>query len=258
VRAELFSRQTGPMQELEAVADVDVAAVAALIGDPGRCAMLQALMDGSQRPAGELAQVAGVSAATASGHLRRLENAGLVRVWSMGRHRYYRLSGPSVATALEALAIIAAPVSVTSLRQSRTAAAMREARTCYDHLAGRAGVDLRDVLLRTGALVPVGPRDHHLTATGRALMDTLGVAESSYTGSRRVFARDCLDWTERRPHLAGVLPASMLERFLKVGWLQRRPADRGLVVTEQGRLELSRLGSGLVGRLETSVAQQGN
>ena len=204
--------------------------------------MLHALLDGSERPAGELARAAGVSAATASGHLRRLVGAGLVGVRPCGRHRYYALSGPGVAAALEALALIAPVVGVRSLRQSRTAAALVEARSCYDHLAGRAGVSLRTTLLDIGAVEPDGARDHLLTARGRALLADLGVDGDQVARSRRMLARDCLDWTERRPHLAGALPAALLNRFLELGWLTRRRDDRGLTVTALGRDQLADLG----------------
>lgn len=186
--------------------DVDVASVAGLFGDPARCRMLHALIDGTERPAGALARVAGVSAATASGHLRRLVDAGLLVVRPAGRHRYYALAGPTVATALESLAAIAAPVPVRSLRQSRAAAAMAEARSCYDHLAGRAGVALRAALLDREALIPDGPRDYRLTDIGRTLLTDLGIDPGEVEQSRRVLARDCLDWSQRRPHLAGACP----------------------------------------------------
>jgi DNA-binding transcriptional ArsR family regulator len=224
------------------VADADVAAVAALVGDRARCAMLHALLDGSERPAGELARAAGVSAPTASGHLRRLVEADLVGVRSSGRHRYYALSGPPVAAALEALALIAPLVPVRSLRQSRTASALAEARSCYDHLAGRVGVSLRTALLDCGALQPDGSRDHRLTDRGRELLAELGLDTDRIVRSRRILARDCLDWTERRPHLAGVLPAALLEHFLRVGWLSRRTADRGLAVTGLGARHLAEFG----------------
>lgn len=228
---------------MSAVADVDVAAVAVLMGDPSRCAMLHALLDGRERPAGELARAAGVSATTTSGHLRRLVEAGLLTVRSCGRHRYYALGGPAVAAAMEALALIAPPVPVRSLRQSRTAAALAEARSCYDHLAGRTGVTVRTALLDCGALEPDGPREHRLTGVGRRLVDDLGVDVHRVERSRRVLARDCLDWTERCPHLAGALPAALLHRFLELGWLTRRSGDRGLVVTELGGQRLPELGT---------------
>jgi DNA-binding transcriptional ArsR family regulator len=224
---------------MSAGADADVASVAALIGDRARYAMLRALMDGSERPAGELARVAGVSAATASAHLQRLAAGRLVAVRSRGRHRYFRLSGPLVAAAVEALGLIAPEVEVRSLRQSITAAALAEARSCYDHLAGRTGTALRETLLSCGALSAGSARDFRLTDRGLRLLEDFGVDPEPILRSRRMLARDCLDWTERKPHLAGALPAALLARFLQVGWLERHRADRGLTVTDSGRAQLS-------------------
>ena len=225
-----------------AIADADVAAVAALMGDRARCAMLQALIDGSERPAGELAKAAGVTAATASGHLQRLVAGGLVSVRSGGRHRYYRLSGPLVGAAIEALSLISPPVEARSLRQSIAAAALAEARSCYDHLAGRAGIALRDSLLTRDLLSADGARDFRLTDRGLRFLEELGLDAEPLLRSRRMLARDCLDWTERKPHLAGALPAALLARFLELGWLDRRRNDRALTITDLGQANLPALG----------------
>jgi DNA-binding transcriptional ArsR family regulator len=215
-----------------------VAAIAAMIGEPARYAMLQAVLGGASRPAGELAHLAGISPATASRHLSQLVRAGLLTVRPAGRHRHYALAGPQVAAALEALAVLAQPVPVRSLRQARSAVALRQARRCYDHLAGRAGVALRTSLLERGALVPVGPQDHRLTTAGRDLLGSLGIDPDEVLRSRRMLARECMDWTERRPHLAGALPAALLERFLELDWLRRRAGDRGLQITYLGQAHL--------------------
>jgi len=225
-----------------AIADADVASVAALMGDRARCAMLTALIDGSERPAGELAKAAGVSAATASGHLQRLVAGGLVSVRSGGRHRYYRLSGPLVGAAIEALSLISPPVEARSLRQSIAAAALAEARSCYDHLAGRAGIALRDSLLTRDLLSADGARDFRLTDRGLRFLQELGLDAEPLLRSRRMLARDCLDWTERKPHLAGALPAALLARFLELGWLDRRRNDRALTITDLGQANLPALG----------------
>ena len=164
---------------MEAIADADVASVAALMGDRARCAMLTVLIDGSERPAGELAKAAGVSAATASGHLQRLVAGGLVTVRSSGRHRYYGLTGPLVASAIEALSLISPPVEARSLRQSIAATAMAEARSCYDHLAGRAGIALRDTLLTSGLLDADGTRDWRLTDRGLRFLGEFGLDPES-------------------------------------------------------------------------------
>jgi DNA-binding transcriptional ArsR family regulator len=237
---------------MEAIADADVASVAALMGDRARCAMLQALIDGSERPAGELAKAAAVSAATASGHLQRLVAGGLVTVRSSGRHRYYGLNGPLVAAAIEALSLISPPVEARSLRQSIAAAALAESRSCYDHLAGRAGIALRATLLTSGVLSADGASDFQLTETGIRFLEEFGLDVGPILRSRRMLARECLDWTERKPHLAGALPAALLARFLEIGWLVRRRNDRALTITDLGHAHLPTLGlsptPGLLGR----------
>ncbi len=220
------------------VYDVDVASIAALIGDPARCTMLNALLGGSALPAGELARLAGISPATATGHLHKLVDAGLVQVIAQGRYRYHRLSGPQVASALESLALLAPPVPVRSLRQSRTASGLAEARTCYDHLAGRLGVALAEALLEMRALEPIDGHDHRLTATGRELLAQLGIATEPLEQSRRAFARSCLDLTERRPHLAGALPSQLRTMMVREAWLCHDPTGRALQVTKKGAAAL--------------------
>lgn len=211
--------------------DRDLAAVAVLISDPARAAILEALATGVALPAGELARRAGVRPATATAHLRRLVEGGLVKVRAQGRHRYHELAGPQVAAVLEALAQIAPPAPVRSLREHSAALKLAEARTCYDHLAGRRGVELRDRLLASGAVRQVNDRDHVLTSRGRALLLTLDIDAGCLEASRRMLARLCIDWTQRRPHLAGALPAALTTRFLELGWLSRGQG-RGLRITE--------------------------
>jgi DNA-binding transcriptional ArsR family regulator len=219
------------MSEQPGVPDRDLAPVAALIGDPTRIAILAALAGGHALPAGELARLAGVRPATATAHLRRLVDGGLVVVRAQGRHRYHELAGPGVAAAVEALAHLAPARPVRSLRADRAARTLTEARTCYDHLAGRRGVQLRECLLRAGALAAAGDRDHRLTALGRDRLAALDLDPDELTASRRMLARDCVDWTQRRPHLAGALPAALTSRFVALGWLA--PASgRGLRVTD--------------------------
>jgi DNA-binding transcriptional ArsR family regulator len=173
-----------------------------------------------------------VHPATASAHLRRLAEGGLIRVRVQGRHRYHELSGPEVAAVLEAMAQIAPPAPVRSLRQHRAASGLAEARTCYDHLAGRRGVELRDHLLATGAIHLVNDRDHELTDRGERLLAHLRINPASVRSSRRVFARCCIDWTDRRPHLAGALPAAITAAFLDRGWLTRGPGRSLRVANE--------------------------
>jgi DNA-binding transcriptional ArsR family regulator len=230
--------------------DADIASVAGLLADPARVRMLDTLLAGRALSAGELARCAGVTPPTASAHLRRLLEGGLLSVQAQGRHRYYRLAGPAVAEAMEALSLIAPPQPVRSLRQSQRVEALRFARTCYDHLAGVVGVALADSLLRAGALRTVAGRDYDLTPEGERLLGGLGVNVAELRRQRRAFARRCLDWTERTPHLSGALGAALLERLLGLGWLARGRVPRGLVLTEAGR-------DGLAGALACHVTPRG-
>jgi DNA-binding transcriptional ArsR family regulator len=224
--------------------DVDLAAVGALLGNPSRAAMLDALMTGRALTATELARAAGVSPATTSEHLARLREGGLVEAVAQGRHRYHRLASPEVAAALESLAHIAPAKAVTTLRQSSRARSLAEARTCYDHLAGHAGVALHDGLLRRGWLVPE-PGGYGVGERGVEGLLGWGVDVSSARASRRSFARPCLDWTERREHLAGALAAAITQALVDgpQPWFVRRADDhRGLRVTDLGGARLVDLG----------------
>lgn len=220
-----------------------VAAVAELIGEPARAAILIALADGRALPAGALARAAAVSAQSASGHLSKLVGGGLLAVQSEGRHRYYRLSGPEVAHAIEVLgAISTVPPRPGTPRPPETLA-LYELRSCYDHLAGRVAVDLARTLETSGVLRPRGERDYELGPRGPAWFAGLGVDADALRGSRRSFARRCLDWTERRPHLAGALGAALLSRLLALGWVARLPETRAVRITHRGARELEgRLG----------------
>lgn len=212
----------------------DLAPVAAIIAEPARAAMLDTLLSGRAMPAGELARVAGVSASTASEHLNRMRQGGLVDVVRQGRHRYYRLAGRPVAQALEALAHIAPPRQVRSLRQSREAESLAFARTCYDHVAGTLGVTLLDGFLARDWLADADG-GYGLTRRGAEELETWGVDVADVRRRRRSFARPCLDWTERRYHLAGALAAACTTRMLDLGWVApRTPASRALRVTRRG------------------------
>ena len=199
---------------------------AKLIGEPARAAILDALMSGAALASGELARVAGVSPATASEHLSQLLAGGLVRVQRAGRHRYYRLASPEVGHALEALSLVGTDrPAISSLRMARADEAMRFARTCYDHLAGRLGVAVHDALLAHGGLA-AGGDGYQLTPAGEQLA----------RAARRRFARPCLDYTQRQPHLAGALGAAVCTRLIELGWLARRvPGQRALKITSAGR-----------------------
>lgn len=234
-------RRCGMLERVDhPVRQLDLARVGALFGDQTRVAMLTALADGRALPAGELAAAARVSAATASAHLHRLVDAGVVKVTRQGRHRYHELSGPDVAAVLETLARIAPSAPVRSLRQSRDAHALAEARTCYDHLAGRLGVELRERLLTAGALKLVEDSEHRLTRHGERVVADLGIDVVELRATRRVFARSCPDWTQRQPHLAGALPAAITRAFLGRGWLTRTDGRR-LGVSPQYQCELDLL-----------------
>jgi len=230
---------------MSADADADVSQVARLIGEPARAAVLMALIDGRALAASTLAQEAGVAPSTVSSHLGRLTDAGLVNVEASGRNRYYRLAGPEVAETLESLARLAPPKPVRSLRQATRAHALRRARTCYDHLAGRLGVALTDALLECGDVVAerastevtdpiLGPgRAHafHLTDGGAAHLAALGVAIDPR--NRRPLMRYCVDWSEQRPHLGGALGAAILQMMLSREWV-RRGSGRAILTTPSG------------------------
>lgn len=219
--------------------EVDVSQAARLIGDPARAAMLDALVAGRALAAGELARAAGVKPATASEHLARLREGGLVNVESAGRHRYYRLASPDVARALEALSSISPPKAVNSLRQARANSALLLARTCYDHLAGWVGVSVYRSLVGRGAFI-VTSDGLDVTATGDHVMTEFGIDVIAARAKRRQFARPCLDFTERTPHLAGAMGAALNARISELGWVVRRSRDgRGLRVTDEGRAGLA-------------------
>ena len=212
----------------------DLVSVAALIGDPSRAMILVRLLGGRAVPASELAAAAKITPQTASAHLSKLVNGGLLTVESHGRHRYYRLANEGVAHALETLNAIAPGRPLRSLRESDESRRLRFARTCYDHLAGEVGVAVTDQLLEQGALRPQG-RDYELTATGDEVFARLGIRVSDLVGERRQFARQCLDWSERRYHLAGALGAALLARLTDLDWIERVGGSRAVRVTARGR-----------------------
>lgn len=218
--------------------DVDLSAVATLLGDPTRARMLQALHDSRALPAGELARRAGVSPSTASGHLARLADGGLVTVERGGRHRYYRLAGPDVARALEALTALAPVTPPRNLREATIGDALAGARTCYDHLAGRLGVELTDALVERDALEDTGEA-FQLGPEADAVLASLGIETLP---SRRPHALRCLDWSERRPHVAGGIGAAICERALTSGWIERLPTSRAVRLTPAGKKAFARLG----------------
>lgn len=194
-------------------------------------------MAGRSRSASELAAAAGISRATASFHLARLLDANLVDVQSRGRHRHYALSCREVADAIEALQRISPPAQIRSLRASSSAQALAEARFCYDHLAGRLAIDLVDAMGSAGLITLAGDK-FEVSKKGACWLDDLEVDLPSLRASRRSFARACMDWTERKPHLAGAVGAALAGRFLQLGWIERAPQGRAIRVTAAGRDEL--------------------
>lgn len=217
----------------------DIVSVAALIGDHARADVLTALMGGRALTATELADTAGITRQTASGHLARLLEAGLLAVEAQGRHRYYRLADDDVAHLLESLMGVASRTGSVRLRSSPREPAMRKARVCYDHLAGELGVLVFDGLRRRQALA-LGDGHLELTAAGSAFLEGLGIDVAGLRSQRRAFCRTCLDWSERRHHLAGAVGASLLERFIALGWARRDEASRVVRFTTAGEDALRR------------------
>ena len=238
--------------------DAELAGIGALLADRARCRVLLALNDGRSLPASVLADEAGVARSTASSHLARLTEAGLLTVDTHGRHRYYRLAGAHVGELIEQILRLAPPGPVRSLREGSRTAQLRAARTCYDHLAGRLGADLMAALLTArhldggnGIYDPeTAERDHPsayghdvdytLTPSGRRFLEqSAGVKIPD--APQRSLVRYCVDWTEQRHHLAGPLGRALLTRFLDADWIRRRDTGRGIRVTREGRTALADL-----------------
>jgi DNA-binding transcriptional ArsR family regulator len=234
--------------------DVEISEVAALLADRARCRVLLALNDGRALSASVLADEAGVTRATASSHLGKLAEAGLLRVEPQGRHRYYRLAGPQVGELLEKLMEIAPTRPVRSLRESTRAGQLRAARTCYDHLAGRLGVEIMAAMIEREYL-DGGDGHHHpelsrndrvrgygrdvdysLTPGGRRWLDEMDIVVPE---RKRTLIRYCVDWSEQRHHLAGLLGRSIHDRFVSAGWVKRRDRGRSVRVTPAGEAVLA-------------------
>lgn len=220
-----------------------IAHIASLVGEPARTGMLLALMDGRALTARELAEAGRVSAATASRHLGLLVEAGLLALERQGRHRYHRLASPEVARLLEGLmqlAVRQAPAPRPVAVGPRDAA-LRQARTCYDHIAGRLGVAIAAHLLEQGAIAFDDEAGGQVTERAEAVLRPLGLApqEAFAAGTaRRPLCRPCLDWSERRPHMAGRLGAMLCVHCLDRGWLRRAAGSRALEITPQGAVAL--------------------
>lgn len=215
----------------------DIAAVARMIGEPARATILSALLGGQWLTAGELARAARIAPPTASEHLGRLAAAGLIVGRSSGRHRYFALAGPDVAAVLESLARFADRPSADAPSRGPADDALRYARCCYDHLAGRLGVELTEVLRERGLVAGAALE---VTARGEEELPRLGVDVASIRNGRRPITRACLDWSERRDHLAGAVGAALLAAMLERGWLTRLDGTRALRMTLRGREGLYR------------------
>lgn len=211
--------------------------VGALIGSPARALILTELFDGRALTATELAGVANVSPATASEHLSLLLSGGLVTREKSGRHNYYRLASPEIANALEQLAVQTANIEPATKPIRKTRPPIQNARMCYDHFAGRLGVSIADALVEKGALIALDT-DYELTPKGEAMFDTWGINPSDLKRSKRVFARQCLDWSERRHHVSGSVGAALANLAFDKGWVTRAKERRVLVVTPLGQREL--------------------
>ena len=214
--------------------DADVAAAAALLAKPARAALVLAVIEQGPLPASALANRAGIARSTGSEHLARLVNGGFLRARKRGRHRYYELADPAVAEAVEALARVAPPRAVRSLREATQSELIRHARTCYDHLAGRLGVALAQGLERNGVLVRhddtylLGPK-------AKLRLAPLDIDVETLARQRRPLVRGCLDWSEHELHLAGALGAAIATRLLELRWIERRAGNRSVAVTSVGR-----------------------
>ncbi|UOM36091.1 helix-turn-helix transcriptional regulator [Acuticoccus sp. I52.16.1] len=215
----------------------NISRVGALVGDPARAAMLTALLGGMALTAGELAEAAGVTRQTASAHLAQLEDGDLIAREKQGRHVYFRFAGPEAAALVESLGVFAArPVGPKRVPGPRDPA-LRRARVCYDHLAGTLAVSLFDCLVADGVFVRADDAVS-LTPHGARRLSTLGIDIAALRGAKRPLCRACLDWSERRHHLAGALGGALLASFVERHWVRRVTGTRSIIVTPAGERAL--------------------
>jgi DNA-binding transcriptional ArsR family regulator len=223
------------------IAEPDISEIAALMGEPSRATMLVALLGKDALPASELAHKAYISPQTASSHLSKLVAGKLLAVERHGRHRYYRLASDEVGRFIETLASLAPPPRAYPLREvDEEAEAIRYARTCYDHLAGKVAVEIARAMVSGGWLKRAG-RNFEVTAVGERGLTNLGINMEEIRQARRAFALQCLDWSERQHHVAGALGAALMERMLTLKWVARTRGTRCVRVTLEGRKALHRL-----------------
>jgi DNA-binding transcriptional ArsR family regulator len=216
--------------------EADLSSLAALISDPARGRILIALLDGRSLPATELAQRAGITCQTASSHLAKLTAGRLLRVVPQGRHRYYRIANARVADLLESMARFAPKKEAD---HPGPKSPIQIARTCYNHLAGNFGVRLTEAIVDRAYLRAVG-RDYQLTRKGGEWFSDLAIDTDALRKSGRVFARQCLDWSERRNHLAGALGSALAEQLFERGWIEHLRGSRAVQITDVGHRELKR------------------
>jgi DNA-binding transcriptional ArsR family regulator len=220
--------------------DLRIADIAALVADGSRARTLLALMDGRSLPAGELALLSNVSPATMSAHLSKMVGGGLLKVESQGKHRYYRLAGPKVASLMETFAtLVPLPLPPASLGTG-PAGTLRFARTCYRHMGGQLAVEVNVAAQKRKLWTAVRGKEYRLTREGALWLVDLGVPIDK-ASQKRGFARACLDWSERRYHVAGILGTLLLDRFLELKWIMRTSRPRAIRVTAEGRAGLSRV-----------------
>lgn len=219
----------------------DIAAIAAMVGDPARANMLTALLNGAALTASELSLEAGVTKQTASSHLNKLADTGLVAVEAQGRHRYYRLADADVAGLLETLMGVAMRAKALRTRPGPKEPALRRARLCYDHLAGELGVGMFESFLKHKWVLPGPERTYALTRLGRAKVSSFGVDIEELELGARPVCRACLDWSVRRHHLAGALGAAILENVFERGWASQRRSSRVIEFTPAGEAHLQRV-----------------
>lgn len=212
----------------------NVADVVSLLSETSRATILTCLMDGRFHTASELAFMASITPQTASFHLSKLVEGNLVIAEKHGRHRYFQLANEEVAHILESFLTISPPPEVRSLKQSRQMKLLKEARTCYDHLAGKLGVNITESLLNTGYLEK-GEREFIVTPKGEQFFTDFGIDLRELKRKRRSFSHACLDWSERHHHLAGALGNGLLTQFLQLGWIEQVPSIRAIKVTEKGK-----------------------
>src|SRR5262245_56280368 len=215
---------TGPM----------IAEIAALVGDPARATIVSALVDGGALTASELASAARITPQTASTHLAKLAEAGLLSVVCNGRYRHFRLASPAVADMIDGIVAVALQKRPRYRPLSRHARALDTARICYDHLAGRLSVDITDSLIAR-EYIALDDDAAEITRAGTRFLTELGIELRMPRSSRRRFCRLCLDWTERRPHVAGAVGAALTRRYFDLGWLERMKRSHAVIVTSSGR-----------------------